>query len=1285
MERSPTTLLAALRRNGLFRGLPEGKLGELARDAAEVDLHAGQLLFREGDAADAMYVVLDGAVQVSTHDSSGREVVLARLEAGDHLGEQALLPGASGRRGATVRAVEVTILSRITRAAFDAALGVDRALAGRLGALGEQQVRANLERVSTLARALELTSITPGRRTLDDGEVLFRQGDEADALYLIRAGRVAVFRDEGGERRSLGRVERGGCVGELALIRKEPRAATVVAEGPVELEVIPRDQFAALYQRSGELREHVATLSWLYQLPSRGLATQYQGVFAGEPCITTLFQLDGGRSVAAYRLVARQVYAAERVGTRLAEVEKLTWSHPSDGRSRELHLAPDGEIVGLTAHGLWEDAGALHLFLLDGGKVGPEERARFLARGELLAPALPVEEEATVTCRCLGLTLGDLRGAIARGAGSLDRLQAETHCGTVCGGCVPRVVELLGEDQWILADVTAERDEAPGIRSFELAPRRDDFPSALPGQHIIVEGVVRGVRVQRPYTVSGQRRGAVRITVKREDNGVFSNWLFDQRPKGEPLRITVPRGEVVVDLDAGAVCMAAGIGVTPALAAAARRISDGKGTLTVHYSGHSRSDMAGLDELARAEVAGALRLLVRETGREGRLDAAGANELHAAHPNARFFLCGPDGYLDEVSRLLRKAGVASDRIVIESFTPIGAPPPQISDEERHAVERMLLVAPEPKPEPRWRSTLRRVGATITDGLNHRLADWRVGGVQLNPLRVASRALIGKRVGLDPNVPYEQLGVVTVLSHGIAEYPAICFRRYDALADENRRRALDARARGTRLPPDTPDGDTFAFTTPAPPPVEFPDSVRVDTGWKKLAEGALLLNYVLRGRTAIDHVYRNVERHDRGPVPYHYFQQVVGRRDIQSRPGCKAAGLFAGQMKDNSTWSEDRATTTEMFGLPSIDGFSPAMTSAVAETCTSIEEAIARDPERVIDANVMMSKVAYTIIVRAAFGGVDLAELHQIGAKLSESLRTLLQYVFSFSMGRQSVPQEYITQCGQARGAIAEIVDLLRRLDADGKLPERARNIPPVKMALAPGKPDYDRVYTLFLPLIIAGHETTGHTLSWAVYEIGRDRDLEAQVVAEIGGFRARHGGRAIGTADYDERPIMFALLGETLRAHSPVSATLRTALEPGMVPPNPETGIGGFRYPKGAMFVAAVNAVHRDPRRWRDPERFTLDHFLDAADPNAPLAERGRAVRQALRTREENYDLIPFAAGPGRCPGNNFNAHEFVLVLDALLSRFRFELADPNRVVRNSETMITGPEPGAIGVRIRRR
>lgn len=66
--------------------------------------------------------------------------------------------------------------------------------------------------------------------SLPGGSVLFEEGEPADRLYLLRAGRLGVFRQEqGGERQFVGIIRPGEPVGEVAMIAGTPHSAEVVA------------------------------------------------------------------------------------------------------------------------------------------------------------------------------------------------------------------------------------------------------------------------------------------------------------------------------------------------------------------------------------------------------------------------------------------------------------------------------------------------------------------------------------------------------------------------------------------------------------------------------------------------------------------------------------------------------------------------------------------------------------------------------------------------------------------------------------------------------------------------------------------------------------------------------------------------------------------------------------------------------------------------------------------------------------------------------------------------
>ena len=107
-----------LQRLALFSDLEAGELHELAEVAQVVRFHPSALIFREGEAGDCAYVVVRGSVEVFAIDRNGDEVVLAQLKELDHVGEQSLLPGHSGRRNASVRACEDTALLRIPKLEF---------------------------------------------------------------------------------------------------------------------------------------------------------------------------------------------------------------------------------------------------------------------------------------------------------------------------------------------------------------------------------------------------------------------------------------------------------------------------------------------------------------------------------------------------------------------------------------------------------------------------------------------------------------------------------------------------------------------------------------------------------------------------------------------------------------------------------------------------------------------------------------------------------------------------------------------------------------------------------------------------------------------------------------------------------------------------------------------------------------------------------------------------------------------------------------------------------------
>jgi len=121
-------------------------------------------------------------------------------------------------------------------------------------AVGDAEIEAAIEQLLGAAGTDGPAGLGAGARrvTLSAGERLFRQGDPADAAYVVVSGRLRVFVAAGDHVRRLGDVGRGETVGELALLADAPRSATVVAARDTELVAIATADFDALIRQRPE-------------------------------------------------------------------------------------------------------------------------------------------------------------------------------------------------------------------------------------------------------------------------------------------------------------------------------------------------------------------------------------------------------------------------------------------------------------------------------------------------------------------------------------------------------------------------------------------------------------------------------------------------------------------------------------------------------------------------------------------------------------------------------------------------------------------------------------------------------------------------------------------------------------------------------------------------------------------------------------------------------------------------------------------------------------------------
>ncbi|MDP9099652.1 MAG: ATP-binding protein [Verrucomicrobiota bacterium] len=105
-----------LSQNRLFEGIESDLLERIAPDVHVVQLNAGEVIFREGDPGDLMYLVGQGSVKISKSGRGGQQETLGFIQSGNFFGEMALLDGEP--RSAMATAAESTLLGTVDEPTF---------------------------------------------------------------------------------------------------------------------------------------------------------------------------------------------------------------------------------------------------------------------------------------------------------------------------------------------------------------------------------------------------------------------------------------------------------------------------------------------------------------------------------------------------------------------------------------------------------------------------------------------------------------------------------------------------------------------------------------------------------------------------------------------------------------------------------------------------------------------------------------------------------------------------------------------------------------------------------------------------------------------------------------------------------------------------------------------------------------------------------------------------------------------------------------------------------------
>lgn len=328
--------------------------------------------------------------------------------------------------------------------------------------------------------------------------------------------------------------------------------------------------------------------------------------------------------------------------------------------------------------------------------------------------------------------------------------------------------------------------------------------------------------------------------------------------------------------------------------------------------------------------------------------------------------------------------------------------------------------------------------------------------------------------------------------------------------------------------------------------------------------------------------------------------------------------------DGEVWRRHRRLLGPAFTKKAIESCVGAMADETRVTVSKIKEG------RAWDVGHAMTDLTLRIVGRTLLG-IDLAkEVEIVGRSMSRLQLSLAMPRAAPAALRWPVDRVTARAAEQLDGVIERVVasrhaestrrsDLLQML-LDAVDPEEG------SVQLSPRE-----IRDELVTFLLAGHETTSNTLTWALTLLARAPEVERALVREVDEVL---GGREVTSADVEHLALTDRVVREAMRLYPPAFVVARRAAR--------EATIGEFSIPRGSEVVIWIYFTHRDPRFFPDPLAFKPERF-------APEEEE-RRPKQAY---------VPFGAGPRACIGRAFAQVEATVALASLYQRFTFRHEGP--------------------------
>ncbi|MET0282921.1 MAG: cytochrome P450 [Polyangiales bacterium] len=284
----------------------------------------------------------------------------------------------------------------------------------------------------------------------------------------------------------------------------------------------------------------------------------------------------------------------------------------------------------------------------------------------------------------------------------------------------------------------------------------------------------------------------------------------------------------------------------------------------------------------------------------------------------------------------------------------------------------------------------------------------------------------------------------------------------------------------------------------------------------------------------------------------------------------------------------------------------------------------------------MMRLTFSIVSRSLFNTDTGHEAERVDA----ALQTAMPWIMPTTMLSRLVRIEQGVYYGKrARAAIAELHQIVRDIVRERRASGEDRG-DLLSMLISARDEDGSAltdqdIGAETLTMLLAGHDTTAHTMTWAWYLLTQNPTLLDALTQEV---RGTLGEREVGFDDLPRLTLTDRVVRETLRLYPPAWFADRVNAQ--------DTELGGFHVPAGTEVVWSTWVTQRDPRWFANPVRF---------DPERFRAERAQSVPEGA--------YLPFGGGVHMCIGNTFALTEARVILAAMAQRFDIR-ATPHFPVR---------------------